>query len=246
MAAGAEREEVQASRVPLPDELADRLVTAIAVGTYSPGECLPPERELARSLGVSRMTLRHALQRVAELGLIEARRGRGGGTFVADASWEEIAPDVTQRTLQAELPRLRDLADYRCLVAGMIARAAAQRRTADEVTELHTAASDFRGASSMTEARAADRRLHAIVTSAARNPYLTAIDAQLTAAATLGFGAEPFLDEFYDIAALQHDELVRHIARGEIEAAGRCAQEHYTLTLETMKASLKRALDRLT
>ena len=66
--------------------LADKLVTAIAVGTYSPGERLPPERELAASLHVGRDTLRQALQHVAGLGLLEARRGRGGGNFVATVS----------------------------------------------------------------------------------------------------------------------------------------------------------------
>ena len=116
--------------------LTDRLITAIAVGDYSPGERLPPERDLAASLGVSRATLRQALQHVTELGLIETRRGRAGGAFVASASWEDVAPEVARRTLEIEIPRLLDLYDYRCMVEGMIARAAAERRTVDDITGL--------------------------------------------------------------------------------------------------------------
>jgi GntR family transcriptional regulator, transcriptional repressor for pyruvate dehydrogenase complex len=63
------------------------------VGTYSPGERLPPERELAERLSVSRVTIRQALQQVGELGLVEARRGRGGGTFVTALSWRDVAPE---------------------------------------------------------------------------------------------------------------------------------------------------------
>jgi len=224
--------------------LADRLITAIAIATYSPGERLPPERELADSLGVSRVTLREALRQVAELGLIETRRGRGGGTFVATASWEDVAPDAARRTLEIEIPRLLDLFDYRCLVEGMIARAAAERRTADDTTKIRSALREFGKARTMIEARAADRRLHGLICTAARNPHLTTLSARLTAEATLGFGAEPYDPEFLAVALEQHTELVGHVIRGESDAAGRAAQAHFTLTLETMRAGLRRASQR--
>jgi GntR family transcriptional repressor for pyruvate dehydrogenase complex len=223
--------------------LADKLVTAIAVGTYSPGERLPPERELAASLHVSRATLRQALQHVAGLGLLEARRGRGGGNFVATVSWEEVAPEVARRTLEVELPRMEELFDFRCLVEGMIARAAAERRTAQDVCQMRAALEEFGAVEGMTEARAIDRRLHGLVTAAARNPHLTSLGANLTAAATLGFGAEPYAPEFLAQARAEHQELVDHIAEGHPDAAGRCAQEHFALTLESMRAGLRKARD---
>jgi DNA-binding FadR family transcriptional regulator len=221
--------------------LTDRFVTAIAVGEYSPGERLPSERELAAALGVSRQTVRQALQQVTDLGLIETRRGRSGGAFVALASWEDVAPEVARRTLEIEIPRLLDLYDYRCMVEGMIARAAAERRTADDIAGLEKALEQFRAATSMTEARNADRRLHGLVTAAARNPHLTSLSAHLTAAATLGFGVEPYTQEFYDEALGQHTELVGHVVRGEADAANRSASAHFGLTLETMRAGLQRA-----
>ena len=65
--------------------------------------------------------------------------------------------------------------------------------------------------------------------------------AHLTAAATLGFGVEPYTQEFYDEALAQHLELVGHVVRGEAEEANRCAQAHFRLTLDTMRAGLQRA-----
>ena len=240
MGGGHELVAGRRTRAPVATSLVDRLVTGIAVGTFSPGERLPPERELAEQLGVSRATLRQALQAVADLGLIEVRRGRGGGSFVSQASWQDVAPETARRTLEVELPRLRDLFDYRCLVEGMIARAAAERRTADDCSRLREALEDFRSARSMIEARAIDRRLHGLVCETARNPHLTTLSAHLTAEATLGFGAEPYEPGFLDEARHQHEELVGYIVRGEADAAGRCAQAHFALTLETMRASLRR------
>ncbi|UZJ25951.1 GntR family transcriptional regulator [Rhodococcus antarcticus] len=225
----------------LVSSLADRLVTAIAVGAYSPGERLPPERELAERLGVSRVTLRQALGRVADLGLLDVRRGRSGGSFVAAVAWEDIAPEAARRTLEVELPRLVDLFDYRCMVEGMIARAAAERRTAEDVTMMRDAMAEFRRATSMIEARTWDRRLHGLIGAAARNPHLTLLSAHLTAAATLGFGSEPYEAGFVEQATHEHAALVGHVVRGDAEVAGRCAQAHFALTLETMRASLRRA-----
>src|SRR3954467_7874571 len=53
------------------DEITDRLITAIAIGEYLPGARLPVERDLAASLGAGRMTVRAALARLVERGLLE-------------------------------------------------------------------------------------------------------------------------------------------------------------------------------
>src|SRR6478736_6575510 len=53
------------------EHVADRLVTAIALGEFVPGQRLPSERELASTLEVSRTTIREAIQRLAALGYLE-------------------------------------------------------------------------------------------------------------------------------------------------------------------------------
>lgn len=63
-----------------PERIADRLLAALAVGVLQPGERLPSERELAEQLGVSRSTVREAVQFLGALGLVEIRHG--SGTFV--------------------------------------------------------------------------------------------------------------------------------------------------------------------
>jgi GntR family transcriptional regulator len=61
-------------------QLARKLASAIQAGAWKPNEALPAERELCEQLNVSRVTLRQALDAVAEQGLISRRQG--AGTFV--------------------------------------------------------------------------------------------------------------------------------------------------------------------
>jgi GntR family transcriptional regulator len=69
-------------------EIAARVEDAIARGELAPGDRLPPERELAAAHGVSRMTVRQALQMLEARGLLRRAIGRNGGSFVAEPKLE--------------------------------------------------------------------------------------------------------------------------------------------------------------
>ncbi len=69
-------------------QIEERLTEAIAAGDLRPGDRLPPERELSEKLGVSRMTLRQALESLERRGLVRRAVGRRGGTFVAEPKIE--------------------------------------------------------------------------------------------------------------------------------------------------------------
>ena len=64
----------------------EQLATAIRLGVLRDGELLPPERDLAEQLGVSRNTLREAIAALRDSGLVTTRRGRGGGSVVTYAA----------------------------------------------------------------------------------------------------------------------------------------------------------------
>jgi GntR family transcriptional regulator len=73
-------------------QIEDWLADAIASGQLKPGDRLPTEQDLAAWLGVSRMTLRHALAELAQRGLVTRTVGRTGGTFVAEP---KLVQDLT-------------------------------------------------------------------------------------------------------------------------------------------------------
>jgi GntR family transcriptional regulator len=68
------------SPTPLYLQLAEGIREAILEGAWQPGEALPPERQMAEHLGISRITLRKALERLEEGGWLQRRQG--SGTFV--------------------------------------------------------------------------------------------------------------------------------------------------------------------
>jgi GntR family transcriptional regulator len=82
-------EIVRAPGITVHGQIEDWLAGAIAVGRLAPGDRLPTEHDLAAWLGVSRMTLRHALGELAQRGLVTRTVGRHGGTFVAEPKLEQ-------------------------------------------------------------------------------------------------------------------------------------------------------------
>jgi GntR family transcriptional regulator, transcriptional repressor for pyruvate dehydrogenase complex len=65
-------------------ETVERLGSAIRLGLLASGTRLPPERDLADQLGISRSTLRQAITTLVQSGHLQSVRGRGGGTFVVE------------------------------------------------------------------------------------------------------------------------------------------------------------------
>lgn len=70
----------------------DALLGLLETGNYPPGSRLPPERELCERCGVSRMTLRNALARLAAMGRVSSQHG--SGTFVTRPSLRNPHPDI--------------------------------------------------------------------------------------------------------------------------------------------------------
>jgi DNA-binding GntR family transcriptional regulator len=99
-------------------QIEDWLADEIAAGRLAAGDRLPTEQELAAWLGVSRMTLRHALAALAQRGLVRRTVGRKGGTFVAAPKLEQ---DLTVLAgFSQQLRRYGLVAGARVLAAAQI------------------------------------------------------------------------------------------------------------------------------
>jgi GntR family transcriptional regulator len=82
--------------LPIYLQIHDQLKAEIAKGVWKVGDRLPPERELSVKFGVSRMTLRQAIQTLADEGIIE--RKIGSGTYVARKKVQEKMSGTTSFT----------------------------------------------------------------------------------------------------------------------------------------------------
>ncbi|MFJ6001636.1 FadR/GntR family transcriptional regulator [Arthrobacter sp. NPDC092385] len=226
------------------DEIADRLVTAIAVGEYLPGARLPSERDLAISLGVGRMTVREAIARLVSQGILETRRGRNGGSFVTGQP-EESSGQAVQRTLGARWESMRDLRETLCLLHGALARSAADNRSDEDVVVLRARLEDFRAAASGKASQSADAALHAAISAATHNALLGALLAEVEARLNLAAPSHPWgpVDgvEAMEARALKdHELLVAAICSQDSDAAEGIARQHVKIDFEMIEAALSR------
>jgi GntR family transcriptional repressor for pyruvate dehydrogenase complex len=123
------------------DEIVEQLRSLILTGQYRPGAKLPPERELARTLGVNRASLREALKKLEHLGLVRIRQGDGTRVenFMETAGIELVRYLVPYA--QSAFPEIiRDALEFRRLVAREVARLAATRRDAADIERLREVA----------------------------------------------------------------------------------------------------------
>ncbi|MFS0559833.1 GntR family transcriptional regulator [Terribacillus sp. 179-K 1B1 HS] len=81
------------SPIPLYYQLEQAIRERIETGSLSAGEMLPPERHYTESLGISRMTVRHAMQALIEDGLLERRRNKG--LFVKEQPYHQSLSKLT-------------------------------------------------------------------------------------------------------------------------------------------------------
>ncbi|OBT17298.1 transcriptional regulator PdhR [Vibrio sp. UCD-FRSSP16_10] len=113
----------------LSDVIERELETLILDGILSPGQQLPPERELARQFDVSRPSVREAIQRLEAKGLLTRRQG--GGTFVCECLSSNLT-DPLLNLLASHSEAQRDLLETRHALEGIAAYFAALRGTVED------------------------------------------------------------------------------------------------------------------
>ncbi len=201
----------------------ERLATSIRLGVHEHGSMLPPERELAERMGVSRATLREAIAALREAGLVVTRRGRGGGTVVDFRPGEPGTSSVLAR------PRdeLLDALDFRRIVEPGAALAAAGKDLEPGQTAMLQAALDkVNRASTKALHRQADSQFHLAIAALSGSTML--IDAVTHVQVCLHdmLDSIPVLDRNIDHSRRQHEAIARAILAGDGSKARRTMESH--------------------
>jgi GntR family transcriptional regulator, transcriptional repressor for pyruvate dehydrogenase complex len=161
------------------EETVERLGTAIRLGLLSPGSRLPPERELARELKISRSTLRQALTTLVQSGHLVSLRGRNGGTFVSEQ------PPLAERGAGELDQSAWAVLDYRVAIESGAVLLAAERASEEQLNRLEELVDRMdEGAGDFEEYRRTDIRFHISIAEAAGSPRLvsamTDVQGQMT------------------------------------------------------------------
>jgi GntR family transcriptional repressor for pyruvate dehydrogenase complex len=159
----------------LADNIVEQLEAMILEGTLKAGARLPAERILAEQFGVSRPSLREAIQKLAAKGLLISRHG--GGNFVADSLGSTFS-DPLMHLLENSADAQRDLLEFRHTLEGSCAYYAALRATEVDQQRLREAFAVLQdcyareGTVSRAEEGAADASFHLAIAEASHNAVL--------------------------------------------------------------------------
>jgi DNA-binding FadR family transcriptional regulator len=203
------------------EDTVERLLQTIRLGVLAPGESLPPERELSARLGVSRDTLREAIKSLADAGYLVSRRGRYGGTFLADElpTHTDDSSGVTRAEIDDAL-RLREI-----LEVGAARMAAHRTLTAGEREVLWSRMSDVRGAAP-DDYRRLDSRFHLAIAEVAGSPSLVPLVAENRMRLNGLLNKIPLLPRNIAHSDEQHESIVMAILAGDGEAAAEAMRAH--------------------
>lgn len=195
-----------------------RIVQTIRLGVVAPGAALPPERALAELYEVSRDTVREAIRELADAGILEARRGRGGGTFVIDPLPAAAPP--------GDLRIIDDTFGMRRVLEAGAARAAAQRTLTAGDREALWARFTTLADAPKDEYRRHDSLLHLAIAEASGIASLIPLVAENRALVNEWLDAFPLLPRAIEHSEHQHDAIVRAILAGQAEAAEAAMLDH--------------------
>lgn len=121
------------SRDSVSDQVFVQMKAQILEGEWKPGEKIPSENELARQFGVSRVTVRNALQKLSALELLETRFGEGSFVRMPDAA-SAMSPLIPAAFLNDN--GMDEILQLRKMIEGPVCREACRRVSEEDVKEL--------------------------------------------------------------------------------------------------------------
>jgi GntR family transcriptional repressor for pyruvate dehydrogenase complex len=147
--------------------VADAIRHLIVAGNLRPGDRLPPERELAGTLGAARVTVRSAIRTLNTEGLLLTARGRSGGTFVQKSA---VRDSARRTSVAAFKQQLAESYEFRRILEPVAAELAAERGSTSERNALIQLCKEVGDGESRFQDL--DTRFHLLIAKMARNRHI--------------------------------------------------------------------------
>ena len=200
------------------EETVERILRTVKLGVIRPGERLPPERELAALLRVSRDTLREAIHALAAEGIVASTRGRSGGTR------------VLRRPSPPSAERLRELVDG---LPGGLEDALVFRRVVE------TGAAEAAAQADDADYRIADTRFHLALAELSGSRQLAAAVAEARLRVNDLLDVIPLLEGSVRHSSEQHRRISTAVLGGEVGDARAAMAEHLDATAALLRGFLE-------
>ncbi len=215
----------------------EQLATAIRLGVYPAGSALPPEREMAERMSVSRATLREAIAALREAGMVRTTRGRAGGTVV---SYEPAPPGRDAAGgLTGRRESLLDCLVFRRIVEpGACWTAACRQLSAAERVLLTDSLAEVDQATDPAAHRQADSRLHLAIATVSGSPRTVAAVTEVQSDLHDMLQAIPVLQPNIDHSNAQHRTIVTAVLGSDALRARRAMEQHCDDTAALLRGLL--------
>lgn len=216
--------------------------TAILEGRLAPGDRLPPEKQLGEQFQVSKQTLRESMRALEHMGLIDVRKGVGGGAFIVEVD-EQVAAQNLANYLYFKNLTIADLSEFRRIMEPYAAAQAAERISPSDLDTLHQLNESTRNNLKNKEWDLVSRdeiAFHRLIARQTHNPILILM---------LDF-VETLLEDFKKIlkpdvgfmesVLMAHEQILRAIAGGDATLASEQMLAH-VIDVETYLSRLKKS-----
>ncbi|MDP9695350.1 UNVERIFIED_ORG: DNA-binding FadR family transcriptional regulator [Arthrobacter globiformis] len=207
-----------------------RIGMAISLGLLKPGERLPDQEDVALGLSVSPITARRALASLADQGVVVRRRGRAGGTFVADEPPRDVLAELTASP--AESQAVNRLVDRRLLFECAVTHYAAVNATAEQLDELEKLTREMAESTDWSGYHQADEQFHQLLGTA--SCLGTAVGVYHETLAELYAYFIPYPIELLHKSNCDHIGLVAALRAGDVAAAVEISRKHVDILHRTM------------
>lgn len=217
----------QIARVAISDEVILRFKNLIARRVFVPGGKLPPERDLASALAVSRPTLRQALRALQILGVIRSRQG--SGSYLA-----ESAADILRQPLEFALAMKgtaeTDLFETRCTLEVELASLAAARRTEEDVIAMRDTLAPMRESFGDPDVWCVHEiHFHDCIVRAARNAVMSTVMEMLSSMLLESRRETVRVLTDYPTSYDAHHKVFVEIEKQDPQAARRAMVDHFRM-----------------
>lgn len=210
--------------------IANELKEKIELGKIGDGERLPSENELCKEYGVSRITIRSAIQTLAGIGLITTKKGRGSTVSLSSRQKPYDSPESFFAPSRLDKLARVDIFEFRRIIESESAFLAAERADADDIRTLVEINEKMKSASSNKEMVDCELSFHHMIAKATKNPIILGLFEVMGKLYNKMFYQNVELVGYKSVVG--HIEIVTAIESREPQSAKELMLAHITKTMQ--------------
>lgn len=213
-------------------EVFEQIKDNIISGEWKPGDKIPSENELGILFGVSRVSIRSAIQRLCVLGLLTTRHGEG--TFIS-----ELSPDMHMNSLipllALDKTQLIEVLEFRRIIEIESVKLAAQRAQEEDVKELEDIVRIMKeNAYDPNKFAEEDSLFHETLVKSSKNSILYKVN---TIIRDILLSQQIKIQKIMgpSLALIYHPAILEAVKKGDAELAGKLMAEHIQTTINSVQ-----------